>query len=277
MLQLADGMLAEGASVAAAFRLQSFVLVVAGIKVKYNIGDTWRSMPYLASPFDLSCASCVLDDHLYLAGGTQHETKVTCFSNTWTDIAPMATPHAFGGAAVLDDRVYVCGNDPPASHVSCYNPATKAWTAAAPMPLEVSRCAVVALAGSLFVVGADNGHSVTSTLMRYTRATDAWTQLATLPQPRAGCSAVALQGLLYVMGGALLGGAESDINNCCECWSFSPATNAWTSLAPMPRSHGQCARAFVWQQFICVVGGLCDSSIAETVEFYDPTSNAWRP
>jgi N-acetylneuraminic acid mutarotase len=71
--------------------------------------------------------------------------------------------------------------------------------------------------------------------------------MAPMPTPRLGLAAAALNGKIYVAGGSAASGYESALEE------YDPASNTWTSRAPMPTARGYLA----------------------VVEEYDPSSDAW--
>ena len=74
----------------------------------------------------------------------------------------------------------------------------------------------------------------------YDPATDRWRLRAPLPQGRDNLGVAAVNGKIYVFGGFVapattaipLGAAWEPI---ADAWEFTPATDSWKPLAPLPR------------------------------------------
>ena len=63
-----------------------------------------------------------------------------------------------------------------------------------------------------------------------------WVQLATMPDPRNHFGWVTINGKIYVAGGQHQEASDSTAQS--ELDSYDPATNKWTTLAPMPAPRG---------------------------------------
>jgi hypothetical protein len=68
----------------------------------------------------------------------------------------------------------------------------------------------------------------------------------------------------------------------CDCYTnevdaYSPTSNSWTTVAPMPTPRSAAAAATGSDGKIYVFGGYNDvsSTTIDTVEFYTPSSNSW--
>lgn len=131
--------------------------------------------------------------------------------------------------------------------------------------------------GKLYVVGGDVGASQKlATLEVYDSVADAWTVQAPMPTSRSGPAVVAINGQLYVAGGCR--GWCVPVTNVLEV--YDSGSNTWTAQAAMPTARGVAAAAVVNGSFY-VLGGCCGSIssvsqvMAQTIESYDPVSNAW--
>jgi N-acetylneuraminic acid mutarotase len=80
----------------------------------------------------------------------------------------------------------------------------------------------------------------------------------------------AIGGQFYLVGGQLTGGTKATAAN----ESYDPATDTWTSRAPMPTARYGNAAA-VYANKLYVFGGANTSGTLKTVESYNPGTNTW--
>jgi N-acetylneuraminic acid mutarotase len=108
-----------------------------------------------------------------------------------------------------------------------------------------------------------------------------WTTLAPAPTKRTEVTAAALDGKIYVLGGF----AEPSLGNLPgmtitdRVEVYDPATNAWTTRAPLPAGLHHAATAVAGNR-LYVIGGYTRSFLAlwhpvATVYMYDPGKDAW--
>jgi len=83
-----------------------------------------------------------------------------------------------------------------------------------------------------------------------------------MPTPRSGLAVGVVNGVLYAIGGETSGTQLATVE------AYTPATNTWTTKAPMPIA-GSCLAAGVVNNIIYVVG------LGSVLEAYDPSSNTW--
>jgi len=157
------------------------------------------------------------------------------------------------------------------------------WTTKDSMPTATSEPAPTAgvINGILYVVG---GTSVTgtgtalTTLQAYDPVSNTWTTKASMSTGREGPAAGVINGVLYVAGGVGSGGiGHADAIAALE--AYDPATDTWTTKAPMPTARAGGA-AGVINGILFVVGGTSSSAIGghtdlNNVEAYNPTTNTW--
>jgi N-acetylneuraminic acid mutarotase len=98
-----------------------------------------------------------------------------------------------------------------------------------------------------------------------------WATAAPMPTARGYAGTVTLNGFIYAIGGAdpyptTIGANER----------YDPATNTWTSLAPMPTPRAGTAVVAGADGKIYVIGGWTTGSDSlSTVEVYDLATNSW--
>lgn len=80
---------------------------------------------------------------------------------------------------------------------------------------------------------------------------------------------------LYVMGGNHFRGS-SDYDDVLSCEFYSPASDQWTTVSPMPRGQSDVG-VTTFNGHIYVVGGYSWNSrcMVDIVQRYDPEQDAW--
>jgi N-acetylneuraminic acid mutarotase len=97
-----------------------------------------------------------------------------------------------------------------------------------------------------------------------------------MPTARANVSVGVANNVLYVVGGFKTDSGTTRALGTVE--AYDPATNTWTTKAPMPTARGGTAAGVV-NNVLYVVGGRSEAppSYLDTVEAYDPATNTWTP
>jgi N-acetylneuraminic acid mutarotase len=94
-------------------------------------------------------------------------------------------------------------------------------------------------------------------------AEDSWVSKTPMRQAR-NCRVAVVNDKIYAIGGG---------NSTNE--EYDPATDTWTSEAPMP-THRVSFGIAVYQNKIYCVGGLNGTGVTGVNEFYDPATNTWE-
>ena len=238
--------------------------------------------------------TAVLDGKLYAVGGASpfmafHQVeRYDLATHAWEAVAPLATARTSHAMAVLDGKLYAVGGavgggtviqaELPSRSVERYDPVANAWEAVAPM--ATARCyhAVAVLDGRLYAVGGRRYDSTLSSVEQYDPATDTWQEVAPLATGRSEHTVAVLDRQLYAVGGWV------DANALSLVERYDATTNAWEAVAPMALARCLAATA-VLDGNLYAIGGCdkCEDSDAEflemtnTVERYDPATNAWEP
>lgn len=233
-------------------------------------------------------------------GGTPLGTVMAynVVTNTWTTKASLPRPlWGTNGAAVINGKIYLSGGcgevseggvtctfDAPSSALYVYNPAMNTWTRKRDMPTVRDSSgteqfggmhgATGVIAGKLYVLTecfqAEEpafNHCSPALFFRYNPATDRW---AVLPRPAGGHD--------FAVGGVIEGkfyatGARGELE------VYDPATNHWTTKAPLPNPIVRLSTGTVPVRRLFVIGGERLTSTGETPLrrniAYDPTTNTW--
>ncbi|WP_407562913.1 Kelch repeat-containing protein [Streptomyces sp. 184] len=222
-------------------------------------------------------------------------------TGTWTPTpGDMTTARSLHAAALLPDgRVLVTGGEgdraPRATGRSLFSaevfdPATGAWTPAAPMadsrlahplvPLEDGR--VLAVGGRR---STGRGRGIGQGFCElYDPAADTWTRTGSLYTARAGHQATLLRdGTVQVTGGDSPGIRFERGFVPFSQWRterYDPATGAWTVGENMPEGR-TCHRAVPLSSGSVLVLGGTDSATRDTgyasAALYDPLTRSWTP
>ena len=123
--------------------------------------------------------------------------------------------------------------------------------------------------------------STSATLGQDVPLPGSWTTLAPAPTKRTEVTAAVLGGKIYVLGGFAEPslGTLSSMTITDRVEVYDPATNEWTTRAPLPVGLHHAA-AVVAENRLYVIGGYRQAFLAlwhpvATVHMYDPDKNAW--
>jgi N-acetylneuraminic acid mutarotase len=241
-----------------------------------------------------------LNGRVVVLGGDDGALTYSVFANvesydpstdTWVALANMPTARVGLATAVSNGKLYAIGGamdqlGDTISTVEVYD-STFGWTTAPSLQTDRDGAAAVDLNGTIYVLGGVSGNSnllALNSVEAYTPPTlklTSWQYVAPMPTARLGLAAAVLNGKLYAIAGA-----QPDPNNdpydptnvviSFAVEVYDPATNTWTSAAPIPTGHfGGEAR--VLNGKIYVVGGsLSINFVLNTnIDIYDPTTNSW--
>src|SRR5207249_11539141 len=117
------------------------------------------------------------------------------------------------------------------------DPQAGTWTERTAMPTGRSAGGTAVIDGKIYVAGGrpprGNDFAV------YDPAADTWQALPDLPTQRNHLAVAAIDGKVYVAGGRFGAGFNSERTAALEI--YDPATNAWTTGAPLPTPRGGVA------------------------------------
>src|SRR5207249_2121084 len=118
------------------------------------------------------------------------------------------------------------------------------WSSVAPMQYErFGLAAATGADGRIYAIGGFSDFTK-STVEAYNPASNSWSTLAPMPTARVFLAAVAgADGRIYAIGGfnyfGLNNGVDAVALNTVE--AYNPASNSWSTLAPMPTARGYLA------------------------------------
>ncbi len=149
------------------------------------------------------------------------------------------------------------------------------WTQKAPMPTARSGLAMATVDGKIYCIGGNTGGGGNpGTNEMYNPETDIWTTKAPMPTHRSYFAIAVYQDKIYCIGGL-----DGHFSNTQATWGtgctvnevYDPATNTWTTKAPMPTARWHL-QANVINGMIYLVGGEPNGTLNEA---YDPTTDTW--
>jgi len=192
----------------------------------------------------------------------------------WTLRAPMPTARAWLSVTTgADGRIVAIGglNGRPLDTVEAYDPASDRWST---LPhLATARWGAAAATspdGRIYAIGGFADGPIAS--VEVLAPGGGWTAAAPLPTARWAAAAVTdRDGRIYVLGGF----ATSDDRHALSSVEvYSPATDSWRAVAPMPTARGALAAVAGPDGRIYAIGGSNGSDVA-AVEVYTPGTDTW--
>jgi hypothetical protein len=226
-------------------------------------------------------ASGVLGNYFY-SFGTQYSTVAQALNlttNQWeaSTPPPLGNCNWHGVTVTSQNAIYIVGR-----YVGGYWPEiqkftptgggpTGIWTVVAPYP--VSTCgAAAAWDGGNFIYAAGGAASVGSltSAYRYDLTLDTWTAIANLPSGQRYCGGAFVAGKFIVIGG---------IDTPTLTQLYNPATNSWTTGAPIPYSANFATFGTTFNEnYVFSIGNGGHASTwpaTNAVASYDPIANTW--
>lgn len=202
-------------------------------------------------------------------------------ADSWKALAPMPTKRGSPLAAAVGDRIYVIGGatTPPGSTetefdptqpqvvlgtVEEYDPAANTWRERSPMPTPRNHAAIGIVNGKIYVIGGRVGAAFivaatdVSVVEEYDPVADTWSgPRARMPTERSALAWATYGGRIYVAGGEFQDPTMMATFRVVE--AYDPATNAWSTMPPLPVSRHGLAGALIGSRFY-VVGGDVQSA-----------------
>jgi N-acetylneuraminic acid mutarotase len=114
------------------------------------------------------------------------------------------------------------------------------WKTLAALPNPSNHAGSTVYNGKIYYVGGQHrydGNSVTQkSLHIYNPGTNSWTKGADMPVPSGTSGRSHISGSVFVMGNRImvLGGDTSHGTNCNLVSAYTPSTNSWANLTPLP-------------------------------------------
>lgn len=237
--------------------------------------NTWATADDLAISRYRHISAILADGSVFVAGGVvSGAVYITASAELYSPAieAPnLGTARSGHTATTLPDgRILVTGEGfggPALASAEIFNPATRAWAAAAPMAIARSHnSATLLLNGKVLVTGGDQAGVPLDSAELYDPATDSWAAAAKMSVARQRHTSTLLaNGKVLVVGGG---------NSAAEL--YDPVSNAWLLAGSLTDSRSDHTATLLPNGKVLVAGG--SGSISTTpysAELYDPQSNSW--
>jgi N-acetylneuraminic acid mutarotase len=183
------------------------------------------------------------------------------------------------GVAVVNGKIYAIGGFVENGVVTRtneeYDPATDTWAFKTPMPTPRGGFAIAVCQNRIYCIGGYANGSSTGINEVYDSVTDSWESKASMPTARWALQANVVNGKIYLIGGyvpddSAFGHSISVLNEV-----YDPATDSWTTKAPMPNATSSSASVAVDDK-IYVIGGLGSEQPGSGLnQIYDTATDKW--
>lgn len=208
-------------------------------------------------------------------------------ADAWSLRSYLPVPVSNVGAAVIGNAIYVAGGynaqqGGAQPWLQIYYPLEDRAEVVLSDPLPAARmgAGVAAHGNRLYVIGgSDNSFVGTNTVFEYDPSRPAgsrWAGKTPMRSPRLFLAAASLNGSIYAVGG--MPGAPSDL---AVVEAYNPATDTWTTRAPMSRGRAGLALVGVNTSepgcggYLYAIGGGW-LNYTGTAERYNPSANRWE-
>jgi hypothetical protein len=207
-------------------------------------------------------------------------------ADTWRYVAPMPVARAYSPVVAVDGQLYAFTDGiHPATHR--YDPATDTWSQLAPSPSSRAYFVAAVVDRKIYLIGgcfsSDCRIGVTNLVEIYDIATNSWSIGPAMPTPRWGSAVGVIGGKIYVAAGGSPCPFCFPQHNVLEV--FDPATNLWTTKAPLPTRREEVA-SVVLDGKLHVISGfertagswstwLSPGTDSNSVDIYDPAADTW--
>ena len=164
------------------------------------------------------------------------------------------------GPVFQNQRIFVFGGkdekDEYSDCVQSMGSTSAAWESETPMPLGLQKPYAIKFMDKIYVFGGKSAEGLSRATMEYNPLWHEWKMCSEMPGVCKEGATVALNDKIYLVGG------EERV-----CFSFAPAADTWTVLAP-PQNVYNYSAGTTWNGKILLVG-------RKNAEGYDPEKDAW--
>lgn len=196
----------------------------------------------------------------------------------WLQIASLNEKRTFFHLSALNGKLFAVGGRNASGEidtVECYNLKKNEWTFVNSMVEPHYGHAGTVHGGLMYISGGITRDTFQKELWCYDPLSDAWSRRADMTELRGLHCMCTVEDRLFVMGGNHFRGC-SDYDDVLGCEYYSPDTDQWTVVSPMPRGQSDVG-VTVFNGQIYVVGGYSWNSrcMVDIVQRYDPERDVW--
>lgn len=196
----------------------------------------------------------------------------------WLQIASLNEKRTFFHLSALNGKMFAVGGRNASGEidtVECYNLKKNEWTFVNNMVEPHYGHAGTVHEGLMYISGGITRDTFQKELWCYDPVADTWSRRADMTELRGLHCMCTVEDRLYVMGGNHFRGC-SDYDDVLGCEYYSPDTDQWTVVSPMPRGQSDVG-VTVFNGQIYVVGGYSWNSkcMVDIVQRYDPDKDVW--
>ena len=203
--------------------------------------------------------------------------------NSWVSMKPLPTARSNLGVGVVNGKIYAIGGYGGLDINEAYDPETDIWTTKKAMPTPRDGFAASGYGNKVYCFGGVIGNDIetgaipTAVNEAYDPAADTWETKASMPTARMQLEANVVEGNIYLIGG-LLGGYSMygpSVSDRTEV--YDPATNTWSTAAPIPTPVFSYASAVVDKKIYVIGGSGSSLSLAKVnlTQVFDTEKNQW--
>lgn len=202
---------------------------------------------------------------------------ITCTGKQQKPLECMSAPRCSIGASFLNGKIFVCGGyDRGECMKSCeeYDVIQGKWRNVANMKAERGRFDCTVQGGKVYAVAGSNGIDDLKSCEVYDPKADAWSKIPNLKTARCHNGCATIDNYIYCIGGSF------DQKVLKDCERLNTATigteeSEWEPITSMENARYQ-AGVCTWRGLIIAAGGCDRWTCMDSVEAYDPKTNAWR-
>ncbi|XP_030614309.1 kelch-like protein 9 isoform X1 [Archocentrus centrarchus] len=196
----------------------------------------------------------------------------------WLQIASLNEKRTFFHLSALNGKLFAVGGRNASGEidtVECYNLKKNEWTFVNSMVEPHYGHAGTVHGGLMYISGGITRDTFQKELWCYDPLSDTWSRRADMTELRGLHCMCTVEDRLFVMGGNHFRGC-SDYDDVLGCEYYSPDTDQWTVVSPMPRGQSDVG-VTVFNGQIYVVGGYSWNSrcMVDIVQRYDPERDVW--
>lgn len=202
---------------------------------------------------------------------------ISCTGKQQKPLECMSAPRCSIGASFLNGKIFVCGGYDRGEclrSVEEYDVVNGKWRNVAKMKAERGRFDCTIHGGKVFAVAGSNGNNDLKSCEIYDPKADVWAPLPNLATARCHNGCATIDNYVYCIGGSF----DQKVLKDCErldTTKLGTEEAEWEPMASMEHPRYQ-AGVCTWKGLVVAAGGCDRWTCMDSVEAFDPKTNAWR-